>query len=73
MLLAVTMVPLESVLGWIFAVLGVIILSIVIGILLIESDFDSMACAKSVFIIVCAIALIIGGTITITQYWGGGA
>lgn len=72
MLLTATMVPLESVLGWIFAVLGVILLSIIIGILLIESDFDSTACAKSVFIIVCAIIMIVGGAVAITQYWGGG-
>ena len=73
MLLAATMVPLESVLGWIFAILGVIIISIIAGILLIESDFESAACVKSVFVIVCAVIMIIGGTITITQYWGGGA
>ena len=72
MLLAATMVPLESVLGWIFAILGVIIISIIAGILLIESDFESTACAKSVFIIVCAVIMIIGGTVTITQYCGGG-
>lgn len=73
MLLAATMVPLESVLGWIFAVLGVDVLAIVIGVLFIESDFDSTACAKSAFVILCAVIMIIGGTVTITQYWGGGA
>ena len=65
-----TMIPLGLVFGWIFAVLGILTLSICYAGVLAESDFDSDF-AKWGFVI--ALIALIAGVILITKYWIGGA
>jgi len=66
-----TMIPLGSVFGWIFAVLGLIIQTLLFAVLLYEGGFgDDNPMGTWAVYIVGFVALVLG-VVLITIYWGG--
>ena len=68
-----TMIPLGSVLGWIFAVLGTLVLSISYASAFAGSSIDSDSVKKFKWIFAIALIALVAGVILITKYWIGGA
>lgn len=68
-----TMVPLESVLGWIFAVLGLMTTFVCFGCMWVNADLDDDTSKRFWWTFVLGIAVLIVGVIFVVRYWGGGA
>lgn len=67
-----TMIPLGSVLGWIFAVLGTLALSICYAVLMTEADMEDDSAKKFTWAFSIALITLVAGVILITKYWIGG-
>ena len=68
-----TMVPLESVLGWIFAVLGFMTTFVCFGCMWVNADLDDDISKRFWWTFALGIAVLIVGVIFVVRYWGGGA
>lgn len=67
-----TMIPLGSVLGWIFAVLGALVLIFCYASALAGSSIDSDSANKFQWIFAIALVALVVGVIFIVKYWIGG-
>lgn len=67
-----TMIPLGSVLGWIFAVLGTLVLGFLYAALMIEADMESNEAKKFMWAFAITHVVLVVGVILITKYWIGG-
>ena len=68
-----TMVPLGSVLGWIFAVLGLMAVVVCYACALADTAFSSGAIKRFSWAFAFAVVLLVAGVIFVVRYWGGGA
>lgn len=67
------MIPLGSVLGWIFAVLGTLVMGFCYAALMIEADIEDNEAKRFAFVFIVALIALVAGMILIAKYWGGGA
>lgn len=67
-----TMIPLGSVLGWIFAICGFFASAICFGLVWIEADLDDDASKRFMLVFVLSQAILILGVVYVVLYWGGG-
>lgn len=68
-----TMVPLGSVLGWIFAVVGLLVVTVCFATLMAESAVSSDEAKRFSWVFAIAEVLLVAGVIFVVRYWGGGA
>ena len=68
-----TMIPLGLVFGWIFAVLGTLVLGFCYAALMIEADIEDDRAKKFMWAFAIALITLIAGMILIAKYWIGGA
>ena len=68
-----TMIPLGLVFGWIFAVLGTLLLGFCYANALAGSSIDSDSTKKFTWAFAIALITLIAGVILIAKYWIGGA
>jgi len=66
-----TMIPLGSVLGWIFAIVGTILQAIILFMLLEDSGYCDDGKQGALLVFIVGFAILIAGTVLITIYWGG--
>ncbi len=67
-----TMIPLGLVFGWIFAVLGTMVLVFCYAALMIEADIEDDRAKKFMLAFAIALIALIAGMILIAKYWIGG-
>lgn len=68
-----TMIPLGLVFGWIFAVLGTLVLGFLYAALMIEADMESNEVKRFLLIFIVGLITLIAGMILIAKYCIGGA
>lgn len=68
-----TMVPLGSVLGWIFAVVGLLVVTVCFATLMAESAVSSDEAKRFSWVFAIAEVLLVAGVVFVVLYWGGGA
>lgn len=68
-----TMVPLGSVAGWIFAVVGLLVVTVCFATLMAESAVSSDEAKRFSWVFAIAEVLLVTGVILIVKYWIGGA
>ena len=68
-----TMIPLSLVFGWIFAVLGTLVLAFCYAALMIEADIEDDRAKKIMWAFAIALIALVAGMILIAKYWMGGA
>ena len=68
-----TMIPLGSVLGWIFAVVGLLAVTVCFATLMAESAVSSDEAKRFSWVFAIAEVLLVVGVIFVVKYWGGGA
>ena len=68
-----TMIPLGSVLGWIFAVVGLLVVTVCFATLMAESAVSSDEAKRFSWVFAIAEVLLVVGVIFVMKYWGGGA
>lgn len=68
-----TMIPLGSVLGWIFAVVGLLVVTVCFATLMAESAVSSDETKRFSWVFAIAEVLLVVGVIFVVKYWGGGA
>lgn len=68
-----TMIPLGSVLGWIFAVVGLLVVTVCFATLMAESAVSSDEAKRFSWVFAIAEVLLVVGVIFVVRYWGGGA
>lgn len=68
-----TMIPLGSVFGWIFAVLGTLVLGFLYAALMIEAEMESNEAKRFLLIFIVGLITLIAGMILIAKYCIGGA
>lgn len=66
-----TMIPLGSVLGWIFAIVGTILQAIILFMLLEDSGYCDDVKQGALLGFIAGFVILIAGTVLITIYWGG--
>lgn len=67
-----TMIPLGSVFGWIFAVVGLLVVTVCFATLLAESAVSSDEAKRFSWVFAIAEVLLVVGVIFVVKYWGGG-
>ena len=67
-----TMVPMGSVLGWIFAVVGLLAVTVCCATLMAESAVSSDEAKRFSWVFAIAEVLLVIGVIFVVKYWGGG-
>lgn len=67
-----TMIPLGLVFGWIFAVLGTLVLGFLYAALMIEADMENKEAKRFLLIFIVGLITLIAGMILIAKYWMGG-
>lgn len=67
-----TMIPLGLVFGWIFAVLGTLVLGFLYAALMIEADMENKEAKRFSLIFIVGLITLIAGMILIAKYWMGG-
>lgn len=67
-----TMIPLGSVLGWIFAVVGLLAVTVCFATLMAESAVSSNEAKRFSWVFAIAEVLLVVGVIFVVKYWGGG-
>ena len=68
-----TMIPLGSVLGWIFALVGLLAVIACFSNVLAEAPIDNGALHILMWIFAFGLVALIAGVVFIVVYWGGGA
>lgn len=68
-----TMIPLGSIFGWIFGVLGTLVLGFLYAALMIEAEMESNEAKRFLLIFIVGLITLVAGVILITKYWIGGA
>lgn len=68
-----TMVPMGSVLGWIFALVGLLVVTVCFATLMAESAVSSDEAKRFSWVFAIAEVLLVVGVIFVVKYWGGGA
>ena len=68
-----TMGPLGSVLGWIFALVGLLVVIACFANVLAEAPIDNGASNILMWIFAFGLAALVAGVVFIVVYWGGGA
>jgi len=68
-----TMIPLGSVFGWIFAVLGTLVLGFLYAALMLEADMENNEAKRFLLIFIVGLITLVAGMILIAKYWIGGA
>lgn len=68
-----TMIPLGSVLGWIFALAGLLAVIMCFANVLAETPIDNGALKILMWIFAFGLVALIAGVVFIVVYWGGGA